>query len=653
MRPSRIGRMLTHLILGTAGHIDHGKTSLVRALTGTDTARLPEEKRRGITIDLGFAQLELGSYRLGIVDVPGHERFVRNMLAGATGMDLAMLVVAANDSVKPQTVEHLEILRQLDLPAGVIALTKADTADADWRELVVDEIRTLVAGTFLADAPIVATSVVTGEGLEELRAALAIAADRAATVRQRLVQRPARMPIDRTFQVPGHGLVVTGSLQTGEIVVGDELEIQPGGMRVRVRGLQSHDQPVQRVVRGQRAAVNLVGVKADQIGRGHELAATGHLQPTRLMTARLQLHPGARPMPARSRCRVHVGAAEFLASVRLLDTSHLAPGDTALAQIYLDRDAVAVWRQPMVLRSESPVTTIGGGIVVDPHARPLKRPTEAELQRLADWLDPDPHRRASAALSFAGTRPWQPADLSRSAGVEDPEAVVERLRREGVLVRVAVSPTRDVELHEDVLARLENRLLAVLGRLHDRNPLRLAFPQIEVAQKFGPRTEPAVRNFILERLVTRGQLRRIGSGVGLADRGPRLSRNEQKLLRQLIDWYREAGFEAPTVEELQARVAKNRDAVSQLIALGAENGDLVAIHDRYYLHADVDRATQQHLAQNWPTSGTATLSEIRELLGTSRKYAVPYCEYLDRIGFTIREGDFRKLAQPQGEAAKP
>src|SRR5690606_17376356 len=187
--------------------------------------------------------------------------------------------------VKPQTVEHLEILRQLDLPAGVIALTKADTADADWRDLVVDEIRTLVAGTFLADAPIVATSVVTGEGLEELRAALAVAADRAATVRQRLVQRPARMPIDRTFQVPGHGLVVTGSLQTGEIVVGDELEIQPGGMRVRVRGLQSHDQPVQRVVRGQRAAVNLVGVKADQIGRGHELAATGHLQPTRLMTA--------------------------------------------------------------------------------------------------------------------------------------------------------------------------------------------------------------------------------------------------------------------------------------------------------------------------------------------------------------------------------
>ena len=275
--------MTTDLILGTAGHIDHGKTSLIRALTGVNTDRLPEEKKRGITIELGFAELSVGPYRLGIVDVPGHERFVRNMLAGATGMDLALLVVAADDSIKPQTREHLDILRLLDLRSGVIAITKCDLADPDWVSLVEEEVRDLVADTFLAAAPIVRTSVSPATGIEQLREELERAAARAAESRPRAAQNaPFRMAIDRAFTIAGHGTVVTGSVSSGEVQLGQELAIEPGGLQVRVRGLQNHDRSAEQVHRGQRAAINVAGIHHERVERGQELATEGHLQPSRL-----------------------------------------------------------------------------------------------------------------------------------------------------------------------------------------------------------------------------------------------------------------------------------------------------------------------------------------------------------------------------------
>nr|NIP85407.1 selenocysteine-specific translation elongation factor [Planctomycetales bacterium] len=313
--------MVTDLILGTAGHIDHGKTALVRALTGVETDRLPEEKRRGITIELGFAELVIDDFRLGIVDVPGHERFVRNMLAGATGIDLALLVVAADDSVKPQTREHLDILRLLDLRAGVIALTKCDVADAEWIDLVEAEVRELVADTFLADAPLVRTSAHRGQGIAALRAALAAAAARVAdTQLARRTRGPFRMAIDRIFSIAGHGTVVTGSVLRGQAAVGDELVIEPGNLPVRVRGLQQHERAVDQVHRGQRAAVNLAGVHHDQLTRGHELATPGLLRATRLITARVQLLPSApQPLCNRRRVRLHLGTSEVMATVLIHD----------------------------------------------------------------------------------------------------------------------------------------------------------------------------------------------------------------------------------------------------------------------------------------------------------------------------------------------
>lgn len=637
--------MTIDLILGTAGHIDHGKTALVGALTGVQTDRLPEERRRGITIELGFAQLELGEYRLGIVDVPGHERFVRNMLAGATGMDLALLVVAADDSVKPQTREHLEILQLLNLETGVIAITKADLADPDWLELVEDEVRALTAGTFLADAPLVRTSAVTGLGLDTLRAALAAAAQRAArSQRMAMIRAPLRMAIDRSFTIAGHGTVVTGSISSGRVALGDELVIEPGAVPVRVRGLQNHDRTVGEVHRGQRAAINLAGIRHEAIGRGQELATPGHLVPSRLITVRLSLlASAARPLKHRSRVRVHVGTAELLATVALLDRPSLAPGESAPAQLFLRGSAVTTWSQPLVIRNESPLETIGGGRVLDPQAQRLRQPGASTLQQLADLQSPELLRRAAAALYFAGWRDWQARDLVRLAGIDTPDEVYRALVAQGQIREIAVSPTRTRRLHSLVLEQLETRVEATLRKLHERHPLRSKLDRAQLAAALSY-VDDAVLAAVLDDLRRAGRIQTAGDSIALTGCGPKLSQNERKLLEELIQTFRGAGLQSPSVEECQQQAAKSPQSVRPLLALAAADGELVEVAAGYYLHRDVDRQLQAQLSAQLSGGRSATLSEIRELLGTTRKYAVPYCEYLDRIGFTRRDGDRRALA---------
>jgi selenocysteine-specific elongation factor len=637
--------MTIDLILGTAGHIDHGKTSLVRALSGVDTDRLPEERQRGITIELGFAALLVGPYRLGIVDVPGHERFVRNMLAGATGMDLALLVVAADDSVKPQTREHLEILRLLDLEAGIIAVTKCDLVEAEWIELVEEEIQSLVAGTFLAEAPVIRTSTATGEGLDRLCDALAEAAGRAAKSRRMaMIASPFRMAIDRSFTIPGHGTVVTGSVSSGRARIGEELMIEPGDVQVRVRGLQNHDRLVEEVHRGQRAAINLAGVHHDDIRRGQELATPGHLVPSRLLTASLSLLPSApRPLKHRSRVRVHVGTAELLARVALLDRERLEPGQTAPAQLFLNDAAVTIWSQPLVIRSESPVVTIGGGHVLDPNATRLRKSDAAVLPLIEDLQAADPVRRASAALYFAALRPWRPHDLARTAGIENPAEVYQVLRERGEVREVVASPTRTIRVHRLVFEDLAKRIEAALRKMHEQHPLRATLDRKQLAARFRY-LDDALLTTVLEDLKKSGRVRLAGDGVALQGHGPTLSPGERRLRDELVTTFREAGIQSPGMDECRRRAPKNQQAVPQLIALAAAEGELVEIAPGYYLHREVDQRLQSLLRSELAAGVGATLSRIREILETTRKYAVPYCEYLDRIGFTKREGDLRYLA---------
>ena len=637
--------MTTDLILGTAGHIDHGKSSLIRALTGVDPDRLPEEKRRGITIELGFAELSVGDFRLGIVDVPGHERFVRTMLAGATGMDVALLAIAADESIKQQTREHLEILRLLDLPAGVIAMTKCDLADADWMDLVEEDIREFVRGCFLEQSEIVRTSATTGEGLDALRDALERAAEKAVSGATTLTENsPFRMAIDRAFTIVGHGTVVTGSVASGQMRVGDKLVIEPGGIEVRVRQLQNHDRTVDQIHRGQRAAINLAGVHHETIDRGQELASPGHLRPSKLITVRLTLLPSApRPLKNRARLRLHVGTAELLASVLLLDTKQIEPGGEALAQLFLSQEAVTSWNQPLVLRSESPVTTIGGGRVLDPDAIKLRRPTKRQLERLADLASDDATIRAAAALYFIGLRPWDIGDLTRRAGAFDPSGECEKMKGEGVLREIPVSPTRTLRLHVDILEELSEHMVSVLGQLHDENALRSSIDYQQLASRIRY-VDDVVLTAAMDLLLKAGRVRKTPRGVALVGRGPKLSNNERKLLARLIEAHRESSFEPPSAKQcLQMAGPTKADAVPQLLALAAADGDLVEVSAEYFLHTEAEQRLKTLLAERLADSEGLTMSEIRELLGTSRKYAVPLCEYLDRIQFTRRNGDLRVL----------
>jgi selenocysteine-specific elongation factor len=639
--------MTTDLILGTAGHIDHGKTSLIHALTGVDTDRLPEEKKRGITIELGFAELELGDYRLGIVDVPGHERFVRNMLAGATGMDLALLVIAADDSIKPQTREHLEILRLLDLEAGVIALTKCDLVDPDWMSLVEEEIRDLVAESFLAQAPIVRTSTETGEGLETLREQLAKAAEAAASGRHvSQVDAPFRLAIDRTFTITGHGTVVTGSVSSGRASVGDELLVEPGGVKVRIRGVQNHEQSVDSIQRGQRAAINLAGIHHNETKRGQELCSPGHLLPSRLLTAEISLLASApRSLKDRTRVRIHVGTAELLASVRLLGKEQLAPGETGFVQLFLSEEAVTVWGQPFVVRSESPVITIGGGRVLDPNAERIRHADDEVLRMVAQLSSHELIERGGAALYFTGFRDWQPESLARTAGIESIDEVRQSLADRGDLLEIAVSPARAIRLHRLVLKQLCDRIESTLKKLHERYPLRSVLDRTLVANQFRYLDDESILTTALKQMNAAGTIKFGPQGISLVGHGPKLSQNEQKLLAQLIETFQQAGIQSPSVKECQQKATKNQESVSQLLTLAAANGELVEVTSDYYVHANADRAAKEQLTSRLRGGEGLTMSQIREILGTSRKYAVPYCEYLDRSGFTERRGDVRVLAE--------
>src|SRR5262245_38052779 len=418
--PTQEATMTRDLILGTAGHIDHGKTTLVKALTGIDCDRLPEEKKRDITIDIGFAILDIPPYRLGVVDVPGHERFVKNMLAGATGIDLAVLVVSAKESVKPQTREHLEILRLLGIRHGVIALTMCDLVDNDTTEVVELEVRDLVQGSFLADAPILRTSAPTGQGIPELRSALLACCEK---VEARSGKQWFRLPIDRSFIVQGHGTVVTGSVTSGSLRVGDEVDWLPGGRRVRVRSLQNHDQAVEEIHQGQRAAINLAGVHHEEVIRGQELSTPGYLLPSKVLTVRLHcLASMKHPIKHRQPIRFHAGTAEIMGQVSLLDCDTIEPGRWGLAQLFLDDAATCTWGQPFVIRESSATLTIGGGQVLQPAAKKVRRRHLEVLERIEKLWTGSPRERALTASWFGGFGGFGVADLVRGANLSPEES---------------------------------------------------------------------------------------------------------------------------------------------------------------------------------------------------------------------------------------
>jgi selenocysteine-specific elongation factor len=633
------------LVLGTAGHIDHGKTALVRALTGVDTDRLPAEKQRGITIDLGFAALDLGPHHLALIDVPGHERFIRNMLAGASGLDLAMLVVAADDSVMPQTREHLEILKLLGLSGGLVVLTKCDLADPSWIGLVEDEVRGLVQSTFLEGAPIVRTSAVNGVGIDELKEVLARLCEQAGS---RQDSGLFRMAIDRAFTVAGHGTVVTGTVASGSVAAGEDLEWQPAGRAVRVRGLHRHDRPVERIGRGSRAAINLVGVHHAEIERGQELAAPGYLQASRVLSVELlPADDAVRPPRHRGRYRVHLGTAEVSATLSLLEGNELAPGRRALGQLFLAAPVVAVHGQPFVLREESPPATLGGGRVLQPRARRLRRRDHASIGRLDRLRSADPHERLAAALAFLGLGTWTERGLCALTGVPLAEigGLMDALTASGALVEVPVGPRRSVRILAEFVADLEDRVLRALGRLHAARPRLSAIPRAHLAAELPDLGSEALIAGIVDRLKQKGGVAAEARTVALKGYEPKLSQGERKLKNELLESIRKGGMSPPEVPELAAAAGGRAAVVPELVALLRDEQKLVEISPALFLDFDVEAELRSKVAARLAGDATMTMADLRDLLGTTRKYAVPIGEYLDRISLTRREGDVRRLGQ--------
>jgi selenocysteine-specific elongation factor len=646
------------LILGTAGHIDHGKTSLVKALTGIDTDRLPEEKARGITIDIGFARLDLGEYRLGIVDVPGHERFIKNMLAGATGIDLALLVVAADDSVMPQTREHFEILQLLGLRNGVIALTKCDLIDETTCDLVTMEIRDLVKGTFLEDSTIVPTAATTGMGVQQLKDALTEACRKAQPAPR--VDRTSknsdwfRMAIDRSFVLQGHGAIVTGSVTSGAIRVGDELDWLPRGQRVRVRGLQNHDMPVEEVHGGMRAAINLAGVAHQEIIRGQELATPGYLRPARTLTVRLKAAADARrPLKHRTPVRLHIGTAEILGTVSLLDRDVVGPGEWALAQVFLEEPAVAVWGQPFVIRESSAATTLGGGAVLQPTARKIRRRHVEVIEWVEKLAGHDVEMRALAVAWFGGFGGFRPADLIRGAGVAPDDALplIDRLHEQGRLAAVTLGQSRQLLLHADALAELEERILATVSHMHDESPLLTALDRQKIQAQLDYVGDDALVGVAVDRLIKRGALVGDARRIARADFKPKLSVNQRKLKDKIVADLRMAAFQPPEPSSFVNQAAGNAASIKDIFEVAVAEGDLVRVAEGVFIHTDHEAEMRRRVTMKLAEGGSGlTVAEIRDLLGTSRKYAVPLCEYLDRAGVTVRTGDLRLLA---AEAGRP
>jgi selenocysteine-specific elongation factor len=632
------------LILGTAGHIDHGKTSLVKALTGIDCDRLPEEKARGITIDIGFATLDLGEVKLGIVDVPGHERFVKNMLAGATGIDLVVLIVAADDSVMPQTREHLEILRLLGLRHGVIALTKCDLVDETTREVVELEIRDLVRGSFLEDAPLIRTSAQTGLGIPELKAAIA---DICRKVEQKTGSEWFRMAIDRSFIVQGHGTVVTGSVTSGSTHVGDELDWQPRGEKVRVRSLQNHDRTVDEVRGGMRAAINLAGVHHEDVIRGQELATPGFLVPSRVLTVRLHcLADVKRPIKHRAPVRFHIGTSEIMGTVSLLDCDTIDPGGWGLAQVFLEEPATATWGQPFVVRGSSATQTLGGGQVLQPVAKKIRRRHLEMLERIERLWSGDAEQRALTVAWFGGFAGFTAADLVRSANIGPGEAaaLIGRLRDAGQLVEVVVSPARRLVLHADMIGELDGRILGALTRLHQDNPLMTSHDRQKVQSQLDYVGDEGLVHAAVDHLLQQKKLIGDQRRIAHADFKPKLSANLRKLKDKLVAAYREAKFQPPEPASFAGHAGGNAASLKDLFDVCVAEGQLVPIAQDIYLHGDVEAEMRRRITERLQSGPGMTVAEIRDMLGTTRKYAVPLCEYLDRVGVTKREEDLRVLA---------
>jgi len=633
---------MKHIILGTAGHVDHGKTSLIKALTNVDTDRLKEEKERGITIELGFAPLILpDGQRIGIVDVPGHEKFVKNMVAGAGGIDLVALVIAADEGVMPQTREHLEICELLGIKRGLVALSKIDMVDAEWLALIQEDIRDFLEGTFLEEAPIIPLSSVTGAGLPEFIEALGTII---ATLDERADSGLFRLPVDRVFTMKGFGTVVTGTLASGKIRVGDTVAIMPPGAQAKIRGIQVHNETADAAQAGQRTAINLQGVDRTTIERGYVLTRPSTFEASNRLDIHLRYLPGAgRKLKNRTLVRFHTGTSETISRIIFPDREELEPGGAAYAQVTTDTPVIAMSGDRFVIRSYSPVTTVGGGEITDPLARKRRGHVasgEAEMLHRGTGEE-----KTGIILKRAGLDGISSLSLAIRTGLShgEEEKILEKMLSEKKALLIDRDERKVVSswAYRD----FQDRMLAEIASYHKKYPLKEGISREELRTTLGGFIGPKLFGKALKDLEDEGKIVAAQENVRIASHAVNLKDEEIELRERITDIYRRAALTPPLTKELMEQFPGKKKAATDVLNVMLGMSTLVKVNEELYFHREaLDRLREDYRAL-LVKDGKASPATFKELTGLSRKFIIPLMEYFDKTKLTIRVENHRMLRE--------
>lgn len=634
---------MKNVIIGTAGHVDHGKTCLIKALTGMDTDRLKEEKQRGITIELGFAYLpnEMG-LDIGIIDVPGHEKFVRHMLAGIGGIDIVLLVIAADEGIMPQTAEHFEILKMLRIPKGIIVLTKTDLVEAEWMKMVREDVAEYVNGTFMESAPVVSVSSNTGENVEELKKViLSMAADCGSRREKREL---LRLPVDRVFIVDGFGIVITGTLMEGSVEKGEEVMIYPSGKTAKVRNLQVHGADVEKAAAGQRIAINLTGIKKNEIRRGDVIAALGLLETTRMLDVKINMFSDTiRTLKTGSRLHFYYGSAEVLCKAVLLSEESLEKGQSGYAQLRFEEKIAVKRNDRFILRFYSPMETIGGGIILNAAPGKKKRYDDKAIAALKIWDEGTDMQVLEQLFSEEGSRLTSAETVVKKSGMtwDEAEDCLVRLMKEGILVQLS----ENIVLHADVVKEMEKSALLILDEFHCGNPLNAGMLKEEFRNKIKTKIfsdDMKKIGAFISMLLKKGSIKEENGLVSAANFSVVYTDSQKRLAALIEDKYKNAGIEAPDIEDVMSIDTDGR-MVRQMVEALHRDGKLQRLNYQYYMHTEAFDGAMDILMSELREKGCITLAEFRDMLGTSRKYAMLILDCTDGMKITKMAGEYRVL----------
>ncbi len=631
---------MKQIILGTAGHIDHGKTSLIKALTGIDTDRLKEEKERGITIELGFAHLDLpGGKRLGIVDVPGHEKFVKNMVAGATGIDLVALVIAADEGVMPQTKEHLEICKILKVRHGLVVLTKIDMVDDDWLELVKEDVTEYLSETFLADAPLVEVSSVSSQGIKEL---VQVLDELVLEIPERDLGHVFRLPIDRVFTMKGFGTVITGTSVSGKIQTGDEVTIYPKGLVSKIRGIQVHNKEVNEVRAGLRTAVNLQGMERAVMRRGNVLATKDSLRPTYMVDVSLDLLKSApRKLKNRAKARFHAGTSEIISTVVLLDRDVLEPGDECFAQIRLDEPTTVLKGDRYVLRSYSPIRTIGGGEILNALPKKMKRFAKNASSEMELLHKGELNETIELFVSFGRFQGIEEVELSfmTNTSKKKLDEALKVLKAQKRVIQY--DKERGALIHADFLKKARDEIVGTIDKYHKDFPLKAGLIKEELRSRTTGAGNLKLFNYLVNQLTHEGVIVQDKEVVHLKDHRVTLAQDQEETRRQIEKIYLKSGLQPPYFKELKEKFPGNTGA--EVLEVMVKEGLLLKVKEDLFFHHKTVGNLKDRLIDFLKKNGEITTPQFKDLTGVSRKYTIPLIEYFDLNQITVRVGDSRVL----------